>query len=306
LRKSFGAVLLAILASILVTTAWSACTSRQDLGPDSIAKNRVVLARVARLTLLLAFIGAYALLGRKTRPPFLRATGFVPAKGAVGSYAAGFLAGVIPVVALIVALVLIGARTFAPPTLDGGLAWHLTKYVLAGVVLVVVEEGLFRGLLLGDLVRASDARTGVIACSALFAVTHFLGVSKAWRQVPIPDPGGIDVLVATFGGLGRMVRDWPQLVGLFLVGLILAILRLRSGSLYLGMGIHAGWFWVKQVDHRFVTSVDSVAGPARLWLGSELYLDGVLGWGALLVTLFLALTLRLGGNPPDHLRESEP
>lgn len=311
MRKTFGAailasLLLAVVASILVTSAWSAWHARGRLGPDSIATSRVALARVARLTLFLAFAGAYALLGRKTRPPFLRATGFAPANRAICSYAAGFLAGAVPVVALIVALVALGERTRDVPPSDGSLAWHLTKYVLAGVILVIAEEGLFRGLLLGDFVRASDARTGVIACSVFFAASHFLGVSKAWREVPIPDPGGIDVIVATFAGLGRMGHDWPQLVGLVLVGLILAILRLRTGTLYLGMGIHAGWFWVKQVDHRFVASVDSAPGFRSIWVGSEQYLDGVVGWVALLATLALALKLRLRGNPPDHVRESEP
>ena len=96
-----------------------------------------------------------------------------------------------------------------------------------------------------------------------------------------------------------MVREWPELVGLFLVGVILSILRVRSGALYLGMGVHAGWYWVRSIDRYFVREVDSVVEANRTWLGTSQYMDGVVGWLALLATLGLAATLKLTGPPPE-------
>jgi len=277
-------------------------------GPETaVSAARLDAARFARQALFLSFAIACVLIRPSSRPPFLVATGFVPARGAMRSYAAGFLAGAVPIIALIVVLVLLGARRVELRASVGMLAWYTLKFVLLGIVLVVLEEGVFRGLVLGDLARSFGVRIGVVVASAFFAATHFLGVSDAWRAVPDPNPGAFEVVTAVLTGLERMVREWPELVGLFLVGLILSILRVRSGALYLGMGVHAGWFWVRSIDRYFVREVESVVEAHRTWLGTSQYLDGIVGWLALLATLGLAATLRLTEPPPesrDQLRSS--
>lgn len=284
-------LVLAIAFATLATWALSGRVGSSHSPPDPEASRRQ-LSRLFRDFLFISFAITYALLGRKQRPAFLTAAGFLPARRALGAYAAGFLSGALPVIAVIAVLVALGARVFALRMTGVSLAWLLVKYVLAGVVLVVLEEGVFRGLILGDLFRGFGARIAVVFGSLLFAVSHFLGVSKEWRLMPDPSPSGMDVALATFGGLSRIASDWPQLVGLFLFGVILSILRLRTGTLYLGMGVHAGGFWVKQVDQAFVSPVP-LEGWRRFFLGTEQYLDGVLGWTALLVTLVVAMRIRL-------------
>jgi membrane protease YdiL (CAAX protease family) len=280
--------LMAGVLAVVIARIWKTGSA------ERIESVRLALARVFRVVLMLAFIASYALL-RRDRRAIAWIAGFLPARGALRSYGAGFLAGAVPVVALIALLTALGARVIDVRATAGSVVWLVLKYVLAGVVLVILEEGLFRGLIQHDLTRAFGARIAVVAGSLFFAVTHFLGVTKAWRLVPDPAPSGFDVAGAVFAGLERMARDWPQLVGLFLAGLILATLRLRTGTLWLAMGVHAGWYWVLQVDQGFVTHVD-LDPVRRFWLGSEKYLDGVVGWVALLATLVLALKLRLPGG----------
>lgn len=278
--------------SLVLTALWAWILPSLPAGAPAadVAARRVGLARFARSTLFFGFATSWWFLLRRARPPFLEATGFVPAKRAGASYAAGFVAGILPVVALIAVLLALGARTFEVRASAGKIAWLAARSVGLGLFLAVIEEGLFRGLLQGDLTRAFGSRVAVIAGSAFFAVTHFLAVPEAWRALPDPAPGAPEVVGAVFGGLERMLREWPELVGLFLVGVILAVLRLRSGALWLGMGVHAGWYWIKTMDRWFVRDVDAVIEANRMVLGTSQYLDGVVGWLALLATL--ALTIR--------------
>ena len=118
-------------------------------------------------------------------------------------------------------------------------------------------------------------RSAIVCCSADF-----------------PEPAApVEVVLALFAGLERMFREWPELLGLFLTGAVLSMIRLRTGQLYLGIGIHAGWYWIKQVDRAFVQEVETVIESHRLLLGSSQYLDGIVGWIALLGTLAFAMQI---------------
>jgi uncharacterized protein len=279
---------LAVVATLALTAAWAWAEGAAKAAEG----DRAGVARFARTALFLAFGAAYAFLLRRARPPIVEALGFGDLRRAPAFYAAGFVAGILPVVALVCVLLLLGARTFEVRVSGAKLAWFALKFVLLGIPLVLLEESVFRGLLLGDLVRAFGKTAGVIGSSALFAATHFLGASGDWRALPGPVTA-TDVVVAVFAGMERMFREWPELVGLFLAGAALATLRLRSGALWLGMGVHAGWYWIRRMDRWFVRDVDAVIDAHRTWLGTSQYLDGVIGWFALIATLLLTLTIRL-------------
>jgi membrane protease YdiL (CAAX protease family) len=286
---------LAIAGAMAVAAAWQAVREAPE--------GRVALARTARLALTLAFAAAYAFLGRRDRPPFLAACGLTPAVRPVRSYLLGFLAGALPIVVLILILLAIDARrldVLGNASKIGGL---FVKSFLLGVLLALVEETLFRGLMLGDLVRVAGAPAGVVLCSVIFAATHFLGPNEVWKAGAGPTSGP-EAALALFGGMGRMLAEWPEFVGLCLAGMVLAVVRLRTGHIYLSMGLHAGWYWVRQNDRYFVDEVPAIVEPAKLWLGSEQYLDGVLGWAGLVASLGLALVL--GSRGSGNQEESRP
>jgi uncharacterized protein len=297
-----ASVAAAILAAIVLTAAWSAVATRAN-GDAALSERRLGLARFARSMLLPCFAAAYAFALRRSRPPFLLAAGLVPARRAAASYATGFIAGAVPVLALIAVLLVLGARTVDVRGSAVKIASMALKYAALGIPFVLLEEGVFRGLLLGDLERAIGARPAVVAGSLFYAVTHFLGAPKSWIGVA-EQPTAVEAVFANFAGLERMFREWPEVVGLFLAGVILSILRLRSGALWLGMGLHAGWYWVKSMDRYFVRDVDAVVEANRVLLGSSQYHDGVVGWAVLLGTL--ALTIRLTGSRFPGPGRSEP
>lgn len=142
--------------------------------------------------------------------------------------------------------------------LFGGLLWQLGVYrckglpsagtlaAFLGTALAVsaLEEAFFRGALLGLVRRTASERTALAFVTGLFGVLHFLKP---------PDDPAPDHPVRWFSGFRALARaGWqfgdPQLLAgglitLLLVGLILGLVRLRTRSLWLPIGLHAGWIF---------------------------------------------------------------
>ena len=88
---------------------------------------------------------------------------------------------------------------------------RLLIVVMVGIAAPVVEEMLFRGMLLSRLVRSMSPMWAIVVQAALFAVIHLL------------DPSAI-----------------AALPGLVLVGAVLGYCAIRTGNLALPIMIHAG------------------------------------------------------------------
>jgi membrane protease YdiL (CAAX protease family) len=118
----------------------------------------------------------------------------------------------------------------------------LSKVVIPAVAAPLVEEWLFRGLLLGLWLRFSRPAVACIGTSLVFAFVHFLEPPDG---TVIADP---TQLLAGFELLGKILLHFANplffvtdLATLFVVGLILAWARLRTGALWFSIGLHAGW-----------------------------------------------------------------
>lgn len=116
----------------------------------------------------------------------------------------------------------------------------LTKILLPAIGASLVEEWLFRGILLGIWLQAARPLTAVIGCSLIFSFLHFLQ-----PPVDIIDPThalvGFEILgkiLLHFTDPLFFVADFATLTG---VGLILAWARVRTGSLWFPIGLHFGW-----------------------------------------------------------------
>ena len=84
--------------------------------------------------------------------------------------------------------------------------------ITAGVLAPIFEELLFRGLLLRSLLRRMPAWAAVVVSSVAFGVVHFL------------DPATIPIV--------------PALIGL---GIVSAVLAIRSGGLLRSIALHMGF-----------------------------------------------------------------
>lgn len=158
----------------------------------------------------------------------------------------------------------------------------------------VGEELIFRGVLLGLWLRVARPLTACAGSSLVFAVLHFLQ----------PAPG--DVLAdprapwAGFQLLGSMIWHFTEprffvadFLTLFVLGLALAHARLRSGSLWLPMGMHCGWVLVFKLFHGQHFRIAD--GPIPPLLVGDNLRSGILPLAVIvLTTLVCHLALKVG------------
>ncbi len=127
--------------------------------------------------------------------------------------------------------------------------WQLVlKILTTALVVAFLEEFLFRGVLLGLCRRFLANKIAIVAVAFIFAAVHFLNLSH-FKEVTIHWWSGFSLLLHH----DALWSDWPLAVGafgtLFLLGLLLGWATLRRESLWLPIGLHAGWIFAQQLFH---------------------------------------------------------
>lgn len=233
------------------------------------------LLMVGALIVIVAFV--------RVRRETLSRLGLAPRADSLGHTIAGFAGGVAGLIALVGVALLWGGATIAAREFTAW-KWAVTigGGVLAGLLLGPIEEFVFRGVLftwLRDRAFRGRVWAAVVATSAVYALLHFVDA----RRPPIgPDPGVMDalrLLSAPFRATGDWSAWWPAAVGLFLFGLVLNLLLLRTGSLYASIGLHAGCVVVL----RLVPYVATFATSDVLRWGTKRIYDGMAGWIAIVL-----------------------
>ncbi len=171
------------------------------------------------------------------------------------------------------------------------IAGRLAKDLFAAILIGVLEEFFFRGFIYRTFVNRWKwpVITEVLATSAFYSIVHFVSAKKPFVG---PDPHFFDALklvAAPFASLTQWHTFWPGAVGLFIFGLILNHLVIRTGSLYPAIGLHAGAVFFIKSD---ALLVDSIKAPSLLFGSGKAY-DGIMGWGFLLaLQVLLCLLIR--------------
>ncbi len=135
--------------------------------------------------------------------------------------------------------------------------WHvgrtLVAFVPAAILIAVLEELVFRGYILQQLL-ASSRRLAVLGSSISYALVH-LRPSMIWPGTAL------------------------ELIGLWILGLVLAASYLRTKQLYLAVGLHAALAYFARVNKLLV----EFTNPSLQWLvGSNRLVNGVIAWFVLL------------------------
>ena len=301
LKSEAGAVVLWVVASILLAAAivpWiytagmnlAADARENDLAPilESIGRSagradldryfsRALLFSV--LALLPVFLFRLRLIKRSFPSREVVKSPRLSWKARLLDLAAAFLIAAGSLWVLGVALQSFGA--FASDSEAPGFSKLITKAALPALGAAVVEEWLFRGLLLGVWLRVAKPVTAILGTSLLFAFVHFM---QPPANVEIADPGAA---FAGFHLLGLIFLNFtdPQFIAaelavLFTLGLLLAATRYRTGSLWFPIGLHAGLVFAFKAFNLLHDSRPSALRP--LWIGDSLR-SGVLPVFTLLV-----------------------
>lgn len=198
----------------------------------------------------------------------------------------GLLSGAVILGALGLLLHLTGAATGK----DDGLTFGkiFSKALIPALGAGVIEELIFRGLLLGLWLRACSLWTAFIGSSLMFSFVHFL---KPPPGTVIADPhswhSGFEILGSTLGHFSNPLFFITNFATLALLGLVLAWCRVRTFSLWMPIGLHAGLvFALKCFSMSSNLNFDS---PFHPWfIGADLK-SGILPLVALCICFYVCI-----------------
>ncbi|MGJ0514700.1 MAG: CPBP family glutamic-type intramembrane protease [Methylomicrobium sp.] len=153
--------------------------------------------------------------------------------------------------------------------------------VSLGLALLIslVEEPLFRGLLLAGLKSKLPVVAAILISSSYYAALHFL---KSQSEIPLQELNVLSGFILVGEAFGNLLNPiiYPAFFALLMVGIFLCLLRTQlNASLGLCIGCHTAWVWqIKmskslfyfnyQSDYLYLVSpYDGVIGPlAAGWL----------------------------------------
>ena len=199
---------------------------------------------------------------------------------------AGFLLAAGLLLSMGVALVPAGALpSIRHP--GGGLPEMVLRSLAMALVMAAVMELFFRGIVMGIFLRAMRPAAALGMSAAFFALVLSVippaGVNVADPEAARPGFEMLRLLGMRFAEPGAILGHFLPLLAL---GGVLAYARWRTASLWLPAGLHAGWWFSKNL----LAELNAV--PSQSWL-----LDGMVPMAAIMMAGVLAHFL--SSNPAD-------
>jgi len=256
-----------------------------------------VMGRVAQVFILLGlwpFLKAMSLNDRQalgyaaSRPRFLNALW------------RGWLLGVALLSVLTLTLLLLEIRLPASAA-DGwlfGLVEMSIQALIGGLLIGLLEETFFRGALYSVARRSGGVSSAILWSSALFTLVHFMKPHALPAGEAFDWLGVWQLFVRVFTDAFQW-RHLDSMAALFLAGVLLGLVRERSGHIGWCIGLHAGWVFVIRMTRR-LTDVHPSPDAPLVWLVGDY--DRVIGWLAAGWIGLLALGLRSFTRKRGHER----
>lgn len=212
----------------------------------------------------------------------------VGARRGLTGLGSGFVLGVAVMAALVGMELAIGIRAATWPA-DGFFPYWVQasgKPLLVGCLVGVLEEFLFRGVLLGAVARCRPPLYAIATSAAYYATVHFFHSGLKVPASEVDWSSGLRVAGDAFQHLMRW-DNIDSFLALFLAGLFLGCLRvLAPAGLAVCMGIHTGWVYVLRTGTQISDPV--AASPWAFLVGNY---DHTIGWLAASWLALLTLPL---------------
>lgn len=210
----------------------------------------------------------------------------------------GLLLGILIMTPLLAILFALDIRVPAPDFTKPWTFWIglVLKGLLTGILVGLIEETFFRGALFTAIVQSNNLRMTVFLSSLLYAVVHFI---DSQYHIP-PDQlnwfSGLVILSKSFEQFTKLDTIIDSLLALFFVGVFLALVRAKSGTISFCIGLHAGWVLSIKIVKKF--SRANPDAPLTVLTGNY---DGIIGylafaWLAVLSAVFYYFFFVLNQN----------
>ena len=195
----------------------------------------------------------------------------------------GFLSAIVPLFCC--GAILVATQVYS---IRSHIAWStLGAILLTAIVVPAIEETFFRGLVLGILLRSRRQHLSIVVTSALFAIVHFLKAPERTSTI-VTWTSGFRSIAHSFAQFSEPMLVLTGFTTLFLIGWILGDARVRTRSLWLPIGLHAGWILGNGVFNK-IARRQMMLLP---WLGKNL-LIGIIPLGVICLT-WIIVRLWLG------------
>ena len=169
----------------------------------------------------------------------LRELGIVPNVRWRGDLLAGFLMALLPVVLMGMVYIHQGVWVIEGPVNPA----RFLSIGASAAAVSLLEEFFFRGVILGLCLMAMSRWSALFFSAVIFSVVHFVKTSKSGRGDPVTWSSGFEQIPLAFSS----APPWPLLgwgfLSLLVAGLILGVATSRTRSLFLSIGLHAGWIF---------------------------------------------------------------
>lgn len=215
---------------------------------------------------------------------------------------AGFAGGFLTLVLVTFVKLAAGAARFEMEPLSWEWILKPLSVLFSAFLIGLIEEFFFRGVVYQSMVRQFrwPVWASVLGTSVFYSIVHFVSVKKPFIG---PDPGIADSLklvAAPLASLAGWPEFWRGAVGLLIFGVVLNLLSIRSRSLFMSIGLHAGCVFFVKLDGFMV----EFSNHAPLLWGSAKMYDSISGWIALTLMGFL-LVWAAGRLAPERIRGKE-
>lgn len=167
---------------------------------------------------------------------------------------------------------------YAAKSPDKALVGLLLEALGTGLAVALLEEFVFRGALQSLLAKWLRPRSLFFALAAFFALVHFFNPPHGLEAGEVEAATGFWMVGRIFAHFFAQFANPSFLLAefavLFAIGLVLGYVRMKTGSLWLGIGLHAGWvFGVKTLSP--LTERTFEAGAMMPWLGATLRVGAI-------------------------------
>ena len=176
-------------------------------------------------------------------------------------------------------------------TYQGDVRWDkIYKSPGTAITVGILEEWLFRGVLLGLCLRVLKARTAILYISALFSILHFLKpIEDGLAITDVKWTTGFAMLPYIFHQFAEPLLVLSGFTTLFAMGLMLALTRVKTASLWMPIGLHAGLILGNRVFNILFKQAKEIEPNWLPWFYGERIEIGI----APLITIVLMAALML-------------
>lgn len=171
-----------------------------------------------------------------------------------------------------------------------------------GIAVALMEEFVFRGALHAVMGKIFKPKMLFVGIAVFFALVHFLKPPHPLVIDEVTLGTGFWMLGQIFSQFGDLYFLAAEFAVLFAIGLVLGYTRMKTASLWLGIGLHAGWvFGVKVLSPLTLRNFEMA--DKMPWLGGNLRV-GLISCLTVCLTGFL-LWLWLRRIPRNAFAEAE-